>query len=207
MCCRSRSYQKKVQVQVQYFRLCERMTKNKNFSCIKMLGPRTLLLVLFSVSLGTAHVRLNFPEGRDLTLDFLDSFRTPAPCGMPKGQAKTTLANGSPFNVTWHLGYPHRGGYKIELLDSHEKFIMNLTPEDGGSKGDGWIDDDTTAQSHLVSLPSNIKCDGCTVIQDIYLSMGGLQFGFLLQKIGWMTIFYLFWSLQIFLRMLISNLI
>ena len=35
---------------------------------------------------------------------------------------------GSTFNVTWHLGYPHQGGFKLELLDSNEKKIMELTP-------------------------------------------------------------------------------
>ena len=68
-----------------------------------------LLLVLLSCPPAPAHVRLNFPEGRDLTLDFLDTFRTPPPCGMPRGEAKTTLEAGGAFNVTWHLSYPHQG--------------------------------------------------------------------------------------------------
>ena len=38
-----------------------------------------------------------------------------------------------------------------------------LTPEKGGSKSDGWIDKDTTSQSYLVSFPSDLSCEGCTV--------------------------------------------
>jgi hypothetical protein len=34
------------------------------------------------------HVSLTFPPARDLNLDFLDSIRTPPPCGMPKGESK-----------------------------------------------------------------------------------------------------------------------
>ena len=39
---------------------------------------------LFSVSDG--HVALTFPLARRFDLDFLDNFRTKAPCGMPKGK-------------------------------------------------------------------------------------------------------------------------
>ena len=51
----------------------------------------------------------------------------------------------------------------MELLDQKEKLIATLTPEKGGSKGDGWIDDDATAQKHLVQLPEDQECIGCTV--------------------------------------------
>ena len=44
------------------------------------------------------------------------------------GKVKTTIKAGSTFNVTWHLGYPHQGGFKLELLDSKERKIMELTP-------------------------------------------------------------------------------
>ena len=67
-------------------------------------------LVIFLVaSFCEGHVRLDFPVARDLPLDFLDNVRTPAPCGMPKGQVKTSLKAGTTFNVTWHLAYPHQG--------------------------------------------------------------------------------------------------
>ena len=32
------------------------------------------------------HVALTFPPARKYDLDFLDNSRTPAPCGMPKGE-------------------------------------------------------------------------------------------------------------------------
>lgn len=75
----------------------------------KMSPPLSLLLLLLAPSLVLTHVRLNFPLARDLTLDFLDNVRTPPPCGMPKGPAKTTFKAGARFNATWHLAYPHRG--------------------------------------------------------------------------------------------------
>ena len=68
-----------------------------------------ILLVTLLGGLTHGHVSLDFPAARDLSLDFLDNVRTPAPCGMPKGEAKTSLEAGSRFNVTWHLAYPHHG--------------------------------------------------------------------------------------------------
>ena len=67
---------------------------------------------LLALEVALAHVRLDFPEARDLPLDFLDNVRTPAPCGMPKGEAKTELQAGSRVNITWHLAYPHQGKNK-----------------------------------------------------------------------------------------------
>lgn len=50
-----------------------------------------LLLLLLAVWSGVsqAHVALTFPPARQPALDFLDSGRTPPPCGVPKGT--TTL--------------------------------------------------------------------------------------------------------------------
>jgi len=58
------------------------------------------------------------------------------------------------------------GGYKLELLDPNGKLIETLTPEKGGSKGDGWIDEDATAQRHLVKLPEE-ECSACTVSSNL----------------------------------------
>ena len=74
-----------------------------------MVGSGRSQLLLLFLGFVQAHVRLDFPVARDLTLDFLDNVRTPAPCGMPKGQSKTSIEAGTSFNVTWHLSYPHRG--------------------------------------------------------------------------------------------------
>lgn len=46
----------------------------------------SLLLVGVVLRLTHAHVALTFPPARKYDLDFLDSARTPGPCGMPKGK-------------------------------------------------------------------------------------------------------------------------
>ena len=58
---------------------------------------------------------------------------------MLSGDVRTTLKAGTTFNVTWHLGYPHQGGFLLELLDSQERHLMYLTP---GEKE--YVSDDTT---------------------------------------------------------------
>ena len=44
--------------------------------------------------------------------------------------------------MTWHLGYPHQGGFLLELLDPEEKHLMYLTPSDDGARK--FVSDDTT---------------------------------------------------------------
>jgi len=106
------------------------------------------------------HVSLKFPPARMLDLDFLDSFRTVGDCGMKAGALKTTLKAGSSFNLTWHLGYPHRGGYRLELVDPKESLELLLVPEQGGD--DSWeTDSGKFAQSHLVELPQGVQCEDC----------------------------------------------
>ena len=68
-----------------------------------------LLFFLQLLGFSSCHVSLTFPPARNLALDFLDNIRTKAPCGMPKGESKTSLLAGTSLNITWHLGYPHRG--------------------------------------------------------------------------------------------------
>ena len=63
----------------------------------------------------------------------------------------------------------------MELLDSKENLMQLLTPEKGGSKSDGWIDKDTTAQSYLVSFPSDLSCKGCTVRPKLYTVISTLN--------------------------------
>lgn len=46
------------------------------------------------------------------------------------GDVRTTLRAGSKFNVTWHLGYPHQGGFRLELLDPDEKLVTVFTASD-----------------------------------------------------------------------------
>ncbi|XP_066143136.1 uncharacterized protein [Euwallacea fornicatus] len=125
--------------------------------------PRVIPLVVlwwYCVVESEGHVALVFPPARKYDLDFLDSSRTKAPCGMPKGNVKTSLLSGSKFNVSWHLGYPHKGGFKIQLLDELERPVLDLTPQVEGSE---FVSDDATAQTYQVQLPSDFTCLNCTL--------------------------------------------
>lgn len=44
-----------------------------------------LLLLAMCIGVCRAHVALTFPPARQPAWDFLDSGRTPPPCGVPKG--------------------------------------------------------------------------------------------------------------------------
>lgn len=53
----------------------------------KLITNLLIVLVLNVItSLVYGHVALTFPPARKYDLDFLDSSRTPGPCGMPKGK-------------------------------------------------------------------------------------------------------------------------
>jgi len=123
-----------------------------------MLTPLFLLVVPSTL----AHVSLTYPPARDFALDFLDSARTKPPCGMPKGSSRTQLKAGSSINITWDLAYPHRGGYRLELLDPQERPIRDLTPDEGDD-GKNFLSSDPTAQSHVVSLPAELECRDCSI--------------------------------------------
>jgi len=107
-----------------------------------------------------AHVSLTFPPARNYPLDFLDSARTRGPCGMPKGDERTKLKAGTVLNVTWHLAYPHKGGFRLEVLDPKDRPIRTLTPEQDGDK---FISGDPTAQHYEVALPADLKCIDCSI--------------------------------------------
>ncbi|XP_046483406.1 uncharacterized protein nahoda isoform X3 [Neodiprion pinetum] len=135
-----------------------------------MLGPnraQTTRTLLFVLVLGVAlfksakgHVALTFPHARKYDLDFLDNARTPGPCGMPRGDIRTSFLSGSSFNVTWHLAYPHRGGFRLQILDALDRPLVDLTPVTQVSE---FVEDDATAQSFPVSLPQNFTCKDCTI--------------------------------------------
>lgn len=40
----------------------------------------------------------------------------------------TNLISGQTYEIVWHLGYAHKGGFQIDLLDSSGKLIKLLTP-------------------------------------------------------------------------------
>jgi len=122
--------------------------------------PTCLSVLLLLCSPATAHVALTFPPARPYALDFLDSHRTKPPCGMPKGHERTKLKAGTSLNVTWSLGYPHKGGFYLEVLDPKDRSIRTLTPEQEGNK---FITGDPTAQSYVVSLPGDLQCLDCSI--------------------------------------------
>jgi len=116
----------------------------------------SLLLFLHTVY---AHIALTFPPARKYDLDFLDSFRTSGDCGMNRGSAVTEFEVGTQINVTWHLGYPHGGGYRIELIrEGGEK--QTLVPK-GGQPTD-WETAGKYAQNHVVQLPQQ-SCSQCSL--------------------------------------------
>ncbi|CAL8104042.1 unnamed protein product [Orchesella dallaii] len=127
-----------------------------------MALTRTLSLVIAVFVLeAAAHVTLTFPPARGLPIDFLNNFWSKPPCGMPKkGSTRTTLVAGSTFNVNWQLGYAHIGGYRIELLDSRERKLVDLTPT---ARGGGFFPSNSTNQWHRVSLPKGLQCKDCTI--------------------------------------------
>ncbi len=61
-------------------------------SAIMRRQPTVVFLVLAAAawfdSPAEGHVALTFPPARQYDLDFLDSTRTRAPCGMPKGESE-----------------------------------------------------------------------------------------------------------------------
>nr|ARK19817.1 monooxygenase DBH-like protein [Ampulex compressa] len=126
------------------------------------LALAVLLLSLIAISFDEAfgHVALTFPKARKYDLDFLDNRRTPGPCGMPRGDIKTSLLSGSNFNVTWHLAYPHRGGFRLQILDALDRPLVDLTPVTQNSE---FVAGDATAQSYAVQLPQNFTCTDCTI--------------------------------------------
>lgn len=56
----------------------------------KLTTTMKIFVILF-VTLQTcsAHLVLTFPPARKYALDFLDNFRTSAPCGVPRGRLLT----------------------------------------------------------------------------------------------------------------------
>lgn len=125
------------------------------------MATTLLFVVACMLSLGNCHVRLTFPPARQYALDFLDNVRTTAPCGgmnFSAGYPITTLEAGLSFAVTWHLAYPHLGGYRLQLLNATTgKVSHNLTGPDYQSLND------STVISHNVMLEEAMMCDHCVL--------------------------------------------
>eukprot|EP00117_Sycon_ciliatum_P032762 scpid90980/ scgid25339/ len=111
-----------------------------------------LVFLLLCVPACLAHIRLTWPQARYPQLDFLDNIRSGLPCGVPfdpKTQIVTTVAAGSTIDVSWHLGFAHRGGVEVNLLTPIATY--NLTT--------GFVRSDDPTLLHLrVTLPAGITC-------------------------------------------------
>ncbi|XP_076320004.1 uncharacterized protein LOC143230387 [Tachypleus tridentatus] len=118
-------------------------------------------LILGELHIVFAHVALTFPPARKYDLDFLDNGRTKSPCGMPKGDIFTSLPAGASINVSWHLAYPHKGGFKLELLGEDERLLEDLTPTTAETNYIG--SEDSTAQMYTINLPKKLTCKNCTI--------------------------------------------
>ncbi|VDM38295.1 unnamed protein product [Toxocara canis] len=108
-----------------------------------------------------AHVSLTFPQGRYPPLDFLDTARTSAPCGVPRPLTPlyTDLYVGEKYNITWRLQNIHQGGFRITLIDEKGNPVEQLAPMDGN----GYVGaDDQTAQSETVRVTK--PCHHCTIL-------------------------------------------
>ncbi|GMT16913.1 hypothetical protein PFISCL1PPCAC_8210, partial [Pristionchus fissidentatus] len=118
------------------------------------------LLLLF-LPLTSAHVSLTFPSARYPPLDFLDSLRTKGPCGVPvpRKQYLTNLVVNRPYNITWRMGYPHQGGYRLTLIDGHGDTVVQLTPTTNASYS-GTMDQ--TEMGESVVFPR--ECHNCSIL-------------------------------------------
>ncbi|EDV20018.1 uncharacterized protein TRIADDRAFT_61434 [Trichoplax adhaerens] len=98
--------------------------------------------------------------------DFLDNVRTRSPCGMPEnatgtGIFKTKLITGSKISITWHMAFPHGGGFRIQILHGNGTILHELTPTNNTNP---WYSiSNSTIQSYLATLPSGFTCDHCII--------------------------------------------
>lgn len=119
-------------------------------------------VILLIVDLVTAHISLTFPPARQYAFDFLDNTRTGEPCGgMKKGVIKTTLPAGQRHKITWHLGYAHQGGIRLELYDGQDRKIQDLTQ----SSNSGFVDGngDIYLQEVEIEIAPDLSCQDCTI--------------------------------------------
>lgn len=65
------------------------------------------------------------------------------------------------MNVSWHLAYPHKGGFRLEVLDPKDRPIRDLTPV--SKDGNKYITGDPTAQFYEVELPNDLTCIDCSI--------------------------------------------
>lgn len=116
-----------------------------------------LVLALNLANLVYSHVSLTFPPARKYDLDFLDTVRTTGPCGMKKGVNNTKIQANRNLKIQWHLGYPHRGSYRLRLFNEAKTVDTYLT-----SGEDFVASTPNDAQEASVSIP-DVECNDCTI--------------------------------------------
>lgn len=122
----------------------------------------SILIIINQVLYSSAHVALTFPPARKYNLDFLDNIRTPGLCGMPAGlSAPYNLESGSSLNITWYLGYAHKGGYRLELRAQNDSLLSVLAPTDPSLQYTG--SERPTSASQFVQLPPSLTCESCYI--------------------------------------------
>ncbi|XP_052090398.1 uncharacterized protein LOC127727039 [Mytilus californianus] len=124
-------------------------------------GITSLIVFTLCTFSGVAgHIALKFPPARKYAFDFMDNIRTIAPCGIPKGLGPVTdLLTEETINVQWHTAYPHKGGYRIALLDHNEQEVQVFTSTQNGRYTGA---NDPTILSHQITLP-NTECRNCSI--------------------------------------------
>ena len=68
---------------------------------------------------------------------------------MPKGDIVTTIPSGQKLKVEWHLGYAHRGGFKIELLNDQGYQDIDFTPQ-------GFVGSENTEVNFIIVSVSSV---------------------------------------------------
>ncbi|VDN03274.1 unnamed protein product [Thelazia callipaeda] len=122
-----------------------------------------------------AHIALTFPPARFPPLDFLDTSRTMAPCGVPKPDSPlhTDLYVGESYNFTWRLQYPHQGGYRISMINETGDIVEYLAPVQGGE----YIGIEDQISQNAVIRPLH-SCFHCTVLLERQALEWGKTYGF-----------------------------
>ena len=101
---------------------------------------------------------------------------------MKKGAVMTTLVTGDKLNITWHLGYPHQGGYLLELRDGAGEVVQG-----GELVRKNWNSNDKNSdQSVVVDLPSR-PCDNCYIkfTRQVSRCVGRFSLACFVQALEW----------------------
>uniref|UniRef100_A0A7E4UZ10 DOMON domain-containing protein n=1 Tax=Panagrellus redivivus TaxID=6233 RepID=A0A7E4UZ10_PANRE len=119
-------------------------------------------------------------------LDFLDTARTFAPCGMPrpKNPFFSNFETDKEYTLAWTSNHDgHAGGVRITLLDAQERSVARLLPMNGGV--DDWkrLEDSASGPVPLtanITFPSSVlsECHQCTLLIERQASEYGATYIF-----------------------------